>query len=101
EGRTMPLEHVLADRKTLLRPQQPLTSSHDIAVLSRSSYAGLTTREMDVLSLLAQGLTSAQIAKRLFISLVTVNTHVRSIYTKLGVTSRSSATRYAVEHHLV
>jgi len=101
EGRTMPLEHVHADRKTLLRPQQALTSSHDIGVLSPSSDAGLTSREIDVLSLLAQGLTSAQIAKSLMISLVTVNTHVRSIYTKLGVTSRSSATRYAIEHHLV
>ncbi len=101
EGRTIPLEDVLADRKNTRTPQQALTSPHSIAVLSPSSDAGLTSREIDVLSLLAQGLTSAQIARRLMISLVTVNTHVRSIYTKLGVTSRSSATRYAVEHHLV
>jgi predicted ATPase/DNA-binding CsgD family transcriptional regulator/tetratricopeptide (TPR) repeat protein len=101
EGRTIPLEYVLVDRKNTRTPQQALTSPHTIAVLSRSSDAGLTSREIDVLSLLAQGLTSAQIAKHLMISLVTVNTHVRSIYTKLGVTSRSSATRYAVEHHLV
>jgi DNA-binding NarL/FixJ family response regulator len=62
---------------------------------------GLTQREMDVLRLLAQGLTSAQIAEQLVIGLVTVNSHVRSIYSKLGVTSRATATRYALEHHLL
>jgi DNA-binding NarL/FixJ family response regulator len=62
--------------------------------------AGLTNREMEVLRLLAQGLTSAQIAQQLIIGLVTVNSHGRSIYSKLGVTSRSAATRYALEHHV-
>ncbi len=62
---------------------------------------GLTAREVEVLRLLAQGLTSAQIAARLVIGLVTVNSHVRSIYSKLGVTSRSVATRYAIEHELL
>jgi DNA-binding NarL/FixJ family response regulator len=61
----------------------------------------LTPREMDVLRLLAQGLTSAQMAEQLVIGLVTVNFHVRSIYGKIGVNSRSAATRYAVEHKLV
>ena len=61
----------------------------------------LTAREVEVLQLLATGLTSAQIAEQLIISLLTVNTHVRSIYSKLGVTSRSAATRYAIEHKLV
>ena len=62
---------------------------------------GLTAREVEVLRLLAQGLTSTQIAERLVIGLVTVNSHVRSIYSKLGVTSRAAATRYALEHHLL
>jgi predicted ATPase/serine/threonine protein kinase/DNA-binding CsgD family transcriptional regulator len=62
---------------------------------------GLTAREMEVLRLLAQGLTSAQIAEQLVLSVLTVNTHVRSIYSKLGVSSRSAATRWAIEHHLV
>jgi DNA-binding NarL/FixJ family response regulator len=55
---------------------------------------------VEVLRLLAQGLTSAQIAEQLILSLLTVNTHVRSIYSKLGVTSRSAATRWAIEHQL-
>jgi ATP/maltotriose-dependent transcriptional regulator MalT len=63
--------------------------------------AGLTARELEVLCLVAQGMTSAQIAERLTLSLLTVNTYVRSIYSKLGVTSRSGATRYAIEHKLV
>ena len=63
--------------------------------------ASLTAREVEVLRLLAQGLTSAQIAEQLVLSLLTVNTHVRSIYSKLGVTSRSAATRWAIEHKLV
>ena len=54
-----------------------------------------------MLCLLARGMTSAQIAEQLVIGVVTFNFHVRSIYSKLGVTSRAAATRYTVEHHLV
>jgi DNA-binding CsgD family transcriptional regulator len=61
----------------------------------------LTAREVEVLRQLAAGLTSAQIAAKLIISPTTVNTHLRSIYSKLNLSSRSAATRYAIEHHLV
>lgn len=61
----------------------------------------LTGREVEVLRLLAMGLTNAQISERLVISLLTVKAHVRSIYSKLDITSRSAATRYAIEHKLV
>jgi len=61
---------------------------------------GLTPREVEVLRLLARGLTNAQIAEELVVSQLTVKAHLRSIYSKLGVTSRSAATRYALEHHL-
>ncbi len=63
--------------------------------------AGLTAREVDVLRLVARGLTDAQVAGQLVLSPRTVNAHLRSIYSKLNVTSRAAATRYAVEHHLV
>jgi DNA-binding CsgD family transcriptional regulator len=56
---------------------------------------------MEVLGLVATGLSDAQVAERLFISLRTVNAHLRSIYAKLGVGSRGAATRYAIEHELV
>ena len=57
-------------------------------------YAGLTPREREVLQLLTQGLTYAQIADTLVISRRTVNAHVTSIYGKLGVTSRREAGRF-------
>ena len=109
EGRAMTLEQVLDgplghsptpnNSRRVETPVQesPVRSPDPAPVVS----ASLTPREMDVLRLLAQGLTSAQIAEQLVIGVVTVNFHVRSIYSKLGVTSRSAATRYALEHHLV
>jgi predicted ATPase/DNA-binding CsgD family transcriptional regulator len=63
--------------------------------------ASLSAREVDVLKLVAQGLTNAQIAKQLFISPNTVNRHLNSVYRKLDVSSRAAATRFASEHDLV
>jgi DNA-binding CsgD family transcriptional regulator/tetratricopeptide (TPR) repeat protein len=63
--------------------------------------AGLTTREVEVLRLVAEGLTDAQVAERLVLSRRTVQTHLSSIYSKLQVNTRSAATRFAVERGLV
>lgn len=60
----------------------------------------LTTREVEVLRLVAAGLTDQQIANKLFLSPRTVHAHLSSIYRKLNITSRSAATRYALEHGL-
>ena len=103
EGRTMPPEQAFAVQGSAAIPT-PLPAWQLSALAAESSAtapAGLTRRESEVIRLLAMGLTSTQIAEQLVISLSTVNTHVRSIYTKLDVPSRSAATRYAVEHHLV
>jgi DNA-binding NarL/FixJ family response regulator len=62
--------------------------------------AGLTAREVEVLRLVARGLTNAEIARELYLSPRTVNAHLNSVYHKLGVSSRSAATRFAVEHGL-
>jgi DNA-binding CsgD family transcriptional regulator len=62
---------------------------------------GLTSREAEVLALVAEGLTDAEVAERLVVSIRTVHAHLRSIYRKLDVRSRSAATRYALEHGLV
>jgi DNA-binding NarL/FixJ family response regulator len=62
---------------------------------------GLSAREVEVLRLVAQGKTNHVIAAELFISEKTVATHVGHIFTKLGVTSRSAATAYAFDRHLV
>lgn len=63
--------------------------------------AGLTAREVEVLRLIAEGLTDTAAADRLFLSRRTVSEHLRRIYNKLGVNSRTAATRFAVEHHLL
>ncbi|HET8632491.1 MAG TPA: LuxR C-terminal-related transcriptional regulator, partial [Thermomicrobiales bacterium] len=62
--------------------------------------AGLSAREVEVLRLVAEGLTDAQVAERLFLSPRTVGQHLRSVYNKLGVSSRLAATRFALEHGL-
>ncbi len=61
---------------------------------------GLTRREIEVLQLIAEGLTDAQVADRLVLSTRTVQAHLRSIYSKLNITTRTAATRYAMEHGL-
>lgn len=61
---------------------------------------GLTPRELEVLAMVAQGLTDAEVAERLVVSLRTVHAHLRSVYRKLDVHTRSAATRYALEHGL-
>ena len=61
---------------------------------------GLTTREAEVLSLIAAGLTNGQIARRLYVSEATVKTHVNHIFTKAGLHDRAQAVGYAHRHHL-
>ena len=60
----------------------------------------LTERELEVLRLLAAGLTYTEIAEQLTLSFHTVHAHARAIYSKLGVTSRSHAARLAIQHGL-
>ncbi|MGZ4335967.1 MAG: ATP-binding protein [Gaiellaceae bacterium] len=62
---------------------------------------GLTARELEVLARVAEGRTDAEVAEGLVVSLRTVHAHLRSIYRKLDVHTRSAATRYALEHGLV
>jgi DNA-binding CsgD family transcriptional regulator/tetratricopeptide (TPR) repeat protein len=61
---------------------------------------GLTAREVEVLALVAEGLTDAEVAERLVVSIRTVHAHLRSINRKLDVRTRSAATRYALHHDL-
>ncbi len=95
QGRSMTPEQALAARgKKLLSPPS-------VPVRSAPTYpAGLTAREVEVLRLLAEGLTDLQIAEKLTLSHRTVHAHISTIYSKAGVKSRSAATRYAIEHNL-
>jgi DNA-binding CsgD family transcriptional regulator/tetratricopeptide (TPR) repeat protein len=103
EGRAMAPEQALAAQTSVTLPQPlPTTTSSIPPAKPTATYPdGLTTREVEVLQLLAQGLTDAQIAEQLVISPRTVNNHLTSIYSKIQVSSRSAATRYAMEHQLV
>ena len=88
EGRAMTLEQALAALPPAgvePVPDQP---------------GGLTTRELEVLRLVASGASDAEVAEALVVSRRTVHAHLRSVYRKLDVRSRSAATRYALDHGL-
>ena len=87
---SMPAPHLSSPAATRVPPKQPVTYPDS-----------LTPREVEVLRLLAAGLSYAQIAEHLVISPRTVDGHLRSIYSKLGVSSRMAAARYALDQHLV
>ena len=102
QGRSMTFEQVLTvSRRSAISP--PVSAEQaPKATMKQATYpAGLTAREVEVLRLVAQGLSNAEIAEQLVISLLTVKAHMRSLYNKLGIGSRSAATRYAIEHHLM
>lgn len=67
----------------------------------REALAGLTAREVDVLVLLARGLSNKQIAERLVITPKTAGNHVEHIYAKIGASSRATAAMFAVQHGLL
>jgi HD-GYP domain-containing protein (c-di-GMP phosphodiesterase class II) len=67
----------------------------------REGPAGLTAREVDVLRLVARGLSSKEIAARLVISPKTARNHIEHIYTKIGATSRVGASLFAMEQGLL
>ena len=64
------------------------------------AHAALTRREREVLELMVEGLTNTEIAVRLVLSLSTVKTHVSSIISKLGASTRTEAATIAVREHL-
>jgi len=125
EGRAMPLDQAIAQAEEMkdvlpiaAKPgevnQEEASSDLPLGVLSsppsprlslrralQQHFSGLTTREVEVLRLVARGMTDAQVAEQLVVSPRTVNFHLTSIYSKLQVSSRTAATRYAIEHGLV
>ncbi len=102
EGRRLTPEQALAaKRKAIIPTSLPARPAAAPPMKSESSPTGLTVREREVLRLIAQGWTDAQIAEHLVISPRTVNRHTTSLYSKLGVSSRAAATRYALEHNLL
>jgi DNA-binding CsgD family transcriptional regulator len=102
EGGTLGLDRATAyalSEERLSKPLSPTTSQPPFSPTPEHP-GGLSAREVEVLRLVVEGLTSAQVAKELFLSPRTVDTHLTSIYHKLGVNSRAAATRFALEHGL-
>ena len=95
DGEALSLEQAIMEAVTLAVNAEVMSSS------ARLYPAGLTAREVEVLRLVAQGLTNFKVATELVISPRTVNTHLGSIYRKLNTSSRADATRFALEHGLV
>ncbi len=67
----------------------------------REGLAGLTAREVEVLVLLARGLSNKQIAGQLVITPKTASNHIEHIYAKIGASSRAAAAMFAVQHGLL
>ncbi|MEU3726908.1 LuxR C-terminal-related transcriptional regulator, partial [Streptomyces sp. NPDC031705] len=67
----------------------------------RTPAEALTKRELEVLQLVADGLSNQQISKRLFLSQATVKSHLVHVYAKLGVDSRTSAVAAAATRRLI
>jgi HD-GYP domain-containing protein (c-di-GMP phosphodiesterase class II) len=76
-------------------------AGHRVRPARKEIVAGLSEREVEVLRLLARGLSNREMAGQLFISKETVSHHVRHIYDKIGVSTRPAATLFAVQHGLL
>jgi HD-GYP domain-containing protein (c-di-GMP phosphodiesterase class II) len=76
-------------------------AGHATPQVRRQRVADLTDRELEVLRLLARGLSNPAIAEQLVLSRKTVSRHLESIYSKIGVSTRAAATYFAMHHHLL
>ena len=91
----------VAAGETLLDAASAQQAMNALASESGSAGSELTEREREVLALVARGYTNKQIAETLFVSEKTARNHVSHILEKLGLSRRSEAAAYAVEHKLV
>jgi DNA-binding NarL/FixJ family response regulator len=96
QGRAMTLEQAVD-----YALEEPEVSQKASEEAPQAFPSGLSAREVEVLRLVARGMTNAQIAKELFVSPRTVNAHLRSVYHKIGYSTRTEATRFAAEHNLL
>jgi DNA-binding NarL/FixJ family response regulator len=101
-------EQILAAVQAVARGEaalDPAVQHHVLAALTEPGAPelpdGLTPREVEVLQLIAEGLTNAEIAERLVVSAATVKSHVNHIFAKAGVRDRAQAVVYAYSNGLV
>jgi DNA-binding CsgD family transcriptional regulator len=79
---------------------RPPAQRVETPVRPRAGWESLSSAELRVVRLVAQGLTNRQVAERLYLSTYTVGTHLKHVFDKIGVTSRVELTRLAVERRL-
>ena len=101
EGRTMTPEQAIAVHSLIPDRTHSKARTNRQKTSAPPYPADLTEREVEVLRLVARGLSDAEVAELLIISPRTVNAHLRSIYGKLDITSRHAATYFALEQHLI
>ena len=101
-------EQILAAVQAVARGEaalDPAVQHHVLAALTEPAASelpdGLTPREVEVLRLIAEGLTNTEIAERLVVSAATVKSHVNHIFAKAGVRDRAQAVVYAYSNGLV
>lgn len=92
-GRALPLDDAMSEALTMAEVEAQPSSAP-------AGPHGLTPRELEVLRLIAEGLTNRDIAERLSLSERTVENHVLHVLTKLALSSRTAATAYAIRHGL-
>jgi DNA-binding NarL/FixJ family response regulator len=76
-------------------------AGHRVPKSRRERPSGLSQREIEVLRLLARGLSNRDVAERLCISPETVKHHIQHVYDKIGLSTRAGATLFAMEHALL
>ena len=89
-----------AARRTLAELGAAPAEREAAAMITPTHPGGLTSREMEVLRLVAAGKSNPEIAAQLFLSEKTIARHLRNIFTKLDVTSRTAAAAFAYQHHI-
>jgi HD-GYP domain-containing protein (c-di-GMP phosphodiesterase class II)/DNA-binding CsgD family transcriptional regulator len=78
-----------------------VAAGHPVSPRRKSWPAGLSEREVEVLRLIARGLSKREMARELVVSIATVDHHIRHIYNKIGMSTRAGATLFALQHDLV
>jgi DNA-binding NarL/FixJ family response regulator len=92
-GLSPSIQRRLLERLSHPEPPQPLPAGE--------APDGLTAREVEVLALIAEGLTNQEIARELHVSTATVKTHINNLFAKTGIKDRAQAVRYAYAKGLV
>jgi DNA-binding NarL/FixJ family response regulator len=94
------LDPAVQERLVAVISRPPAASPAPSAGPGQTPPDGLTAREAEVLTMLASGLSNAEIAQRLYLSHATVKTHINRIFAKTGARDRAQAVRYAYQHGL-